>query len=102
MSAAQTPIDRSFAIATGAERSTTAPITIILFIIDHSPKKKDANALTHLASVRPDQPGSVWWTIKTGHSIDICQRRRAVVTVNARYALGKLHDPEHDTTSYRD
>jgi hypothetical protein len=53
MSAAQTPIDRSFAIATGAERSTTAPITMILFIIGHSPKrKKDANALTHLASVR--------------------------------------------------
>jgi hypothetical protein len=28
--------------------------------------------------------------------------RVAMVTVNARYALGKLHDPEHDTTSYRD
>jgi hypothetical protein len=26
----------------------------------------------------------------------------AVVTVNARYALDKLHNPEHDTTSYRD
>src|SRR4249920_2320897 len=52
MSAAQTPIDRSFAIATGAERSTTAPIIMILFIIGHSPKrKKDANALTHLARV---------------------------------------------------
>ena len=25
----------------------------------------------------------------------------AVVTVNARYALDKLHNPEHDTTSYR-
>ena len=48
MSAAQTPTDR--AIATGAERSTTAPITMILFIIGHSPKrKKDANVLTHLA-----------------------------------------------------
>ena len=23
-----------------------------------------------------------------------------MVTVNARYALGKLHNPEHDTTSY--
>src|SRR6476659_5237377 len=55
MSAAQTPIDRSFAIATGAERSTTAPTTIIFFI---------------------------------RHPIDICQRRRAVVTVNARYAFG--------------
>ena len=25
-----------------------------------------------------------------------------MVTVNARYALGKLHNTEHDTTSYRD
>ncbi len=38
MSAAQTPTDR--AIATGGERSTTAPITMILFIIGHSPKRK--------------------------------------------------------------
>jgi hypothetical protein len=25
-----------------------------------------------------------------------------VVTVNARYALGRLHNPENDTTSYRE
>src|SRR5467141_1534903 len=59
MSAAQAPIDRSFAIATGAERSTTAPITMILFIIGHSPKRnKDANALTHLGQreMCPGQP----------------------------------------------
>jgi hypothetical protein len=53
MSAAQTPNDRSFAIAAGAERSATAPITMMRFIIGHSPKgKNDADALTHLASAR--------------------------------------------------
>src|SRR6476620_2912976 len=55
MSAAQTPIDRSFPIAAGAERSTTAPITMILFIIGHSPKEKDANALTDQREVCPDR-----------------------------------------------
>src|SRR6476660_9552577 len=39
ISAAQAPNDRSFAIATGADRITTAPITMILFIIGHSPKR---------------------------------------------------------------
>jgi hypothetical protein len=54
MSAAQTPTDR--AVATGGERSSAAPITMILFIIGHSPRrKKDANVLTHLASVRSVQ-----------------------------------------------
>src|SRR6476660_4917014 len=55
MSATQTPADRCCAIATGAERSTTVPIAMILFIIGHSPKrKKVANVLTEdtLASVR--------------------------------------------------
>ncbi|CUT11113.1 hypothetical protein BF49_2193 [Bradyrhizobium sp.] len=42
MSAAQAPTDR--AIATGVERSITAPITMIHFIIGHSPRKKEANA----------------------------------------------------------
>ena len=57
MSAAQAPIDRSFAIATGAERSTTAPITMILFIIGHSPKRKKMRMLTHgQREMCPDQP----------------------------------------------
>ena len=71
----QAPIDRSFAIATGAERSTTAQITTILFIIGHSPKKPMRLPSLALACVRcARSTGSVWWTIKTAHSIDICQR----------------------------
>jgi hypothetical protein len=88
ISAAQAPNDRSFAVATGAERSTTAQITTILFIIGHSPKKPMRLPSLALACVRcARSTGSVWWTIKTAHSIDICQRRCTVVTVNARCAL---------------
>src|SRR6478735_11581294 len=59
MSAAQTPTGR--AIATGGERSTTAAITMILFIIGHSPRRKnDANVLTHLASVRCARPTALY------------------------------------------
>src|SRR5467141_1436359 len=75
ISAAQAPNDRSFAVATGAERSTTAQITTILFIIGHSPKKPMRLPSLALACVRcARSTGSVWWTIKTVHSIDICQR----------------------------
>jgi hypothetical protein len=75
MSAAQTPTDR--AIATGGERSTTAPITMRLFIIGHSPRrKKDANVLIHSASMRYAQTNRLCMIDdKTRPSIDICQRR---------------------------
>src|SRR4029077_1743542 len=99
MSAAQAPIDRSFAIATGAERSTTAPITMILFIIGHSPKrKKDANVLAHLASVICAQTNRLCMVDdKKRDTRLIYVKGGAVVTINARYALGKLHNPDHDT-----
>src|SRR5258708_21272000 len=59
ISAAQAPNDRSFAVATGAESSTTAQITTILFIIGHSPKKADATALTRGVVLRVAQLAQV-------------------------------------------
>src|SRR6476619_1980792 len=57
MSAAQAPNDRSFAVATDSERIITAPITTILFIIGHSPKKPMRVPSLALACVRcPAQP----------------------------------------------
>ncbi|MGC1992815.1 MAG: hypothetical protein WA704_02480, partial [Pseudolabrys sp.] len=64
MSATQTPADRCCAIATGAERSTTVAIAMILFIIDHSPKKEKVMRMSSLGTLgqremRTDQ-GCIW------------------------------------------
>ena len=78
MSAAQAPIDRSFAIATDTEKSTTAPITMT-FLIIILPKRKEPMRLplTHWASVRCTQ-------INRLYMVDD-ERHIQLTYVNARY-----------------